>query len=461
MSTLITGAPFPVRLGGTFFSVMAPGCKGSVAVVDSKATNRSGFRKIPLVSVAPEAEIKVLAHLEIELNPAIGQQSGSRGVGGTEPELIVPVAAGNSYATLCTDEFDQSVWMFPKTLSAQQVTFSLPMSEATSSSGNRGVVTRTMRSLVSVVSWAVAPAIGNAARTMVAKWEDSKRPYGIFQVKADGTLSEPDWSVITSGPALLLIHGTFSTPQVGFAGWLGSSSFHALAERYGGRVLAFAHPSLSASPQENVDWLLAQLPEHIKADTIFDIVSHSRGGLVARELVSRGDAAPKIARVCLVGTPNDGTPLADVQHWTTFLNTHTSLLNVLPDSSVTVLMEGLLCLVKILGSSLAGGLPGLAAMDPGSQWLRECNTVGASTAWYTIGAAYQPDLSSKNMLGRFNNQAIQGFFAATNDLVVPTEGCHRSIYPPADTFIPNGGLINHCNYFEFEDVQTRLTTWLS
>lgn len=461
MNTVIKGAPFPVRIDGTSLLVQSSGCKGVIKIVDPLASNRAVLRKVPLASAASEAEIKVIVHLEMELSPAVSQASGSRSARAIAPELIVPVSAGNNYAILCTDDSSQSIWLFPKSVSAQQARFSLPLSETISGAGTRGIVTKTMRSLVSVVSWVVAPALGSVAREVIASWEARKRPYGLHLVSKDGTLSEPKWDTFTPGPLLLLIHGTFSTPQVGFDGWLGSPAFHVLVERYAGRVLAFAHPSLSVDPQENIDWLLEQLPEQIVAGAILDIVSHSRGGLVARELVRRGNAAPKIARVCLVGTPNLGTPLADILHWTTFLNVHTSLLSVLPDSTTTVLMEGLLCLVKILGSGLTGGLPGLAAMDPGSQWLRESASDSGPAAWYTIGASYQPESSGVSMLGRFNKQIIQEFFASSNDLVVPTEGCHQSIQPPSDSFRLEGSRFNHCNYFESEEVQSRLALWLS
>ena len=101
------------------------------------------------------------------------------------------------------------------------------------------------------------------------------------------------------------------------------------------------------------------------------MVCHSRGGLVARELARYAAAgkAPKLGRICQVGTPNQGTPLTDPEHWMTFLDAYSNCLTLLPDNTVTVVLEGILCLVKIVGSGIARRLPGLAAMEPEGSWL--------------------------------------------------------------------------------------------
>ncbi len=425
----------------------------------SGTATRMGVKSLPLHSASLDAEIIVVAQLDLVLTPGPVSQAGTRNAGGDDAQLIVPFKAGNSYAILQTDERGLSTWIFPNQVSPQEQVFTLVASSPASGAGSRGVVTKTMRSLVSIISWITDPVVGKAAKALTSQWEQRHRPYELLQVQSDGTCTLPDWKNFGAGPALLLIHGTFSTPTVGFNGWLGKPAFQALMEKYAGRVIALAHPSLSESPQENVDWLIEQLPAHVVGDNVFDIVSHSRGGLLARELSERVEARLKIEKVCLVGTPNRGTPLADIQHWTSFLNAHTSCLKIMPDTSVTVFLEGLLCLVKVIGSGLTQGLPGLAAMEPAHPLLAKASSGSHLIDWYTVGAVFRAPIAG-GMLARFKDAAIDRFFSADNDLVVPSEGCHESVLLPVDSLLFTGEQVNHCNYFEAEALHAKLLEWL-
>src|SRR5262249_33555045 len=100
-------------------------------------------------------------------------------------------------------------------------------------SGTRGMITGTMRALVKVVAWVTDPLVGAAAYAIAKAWEDQRRPYGLQQATAKGQLVDPDWSIFTGEPTLLLVHGTFSTPAAGFYGWLGSPLFAAVHAAYG------------------------------------------------------------------------------------------------------------------------------------------------------------------------------------------------------------------------------------
>ena len=61
-----------------------------------------------------------------------------------------------------------------------------------------------------------------------------------------------------------------------------SQSWAQLQLKYGEQIIAYEHKTLSKSPLENTVHLLEQLPE----DTVLDVVSHSRGGLIG-EILSR------------------------------------------------------------------------------------------------------------------------------------------------------------------------------
>ena len=256
---------------------------------------------------------------------------------------------------------------------------------------------------------------------------------------------EVDWVQLESGPWLLLIHGTFSTPQAAFHGWVGSEPFKATMQRSGGRCVAVAHPSLSASPDDNADWTLKQLPSAINGPV--DVVCHRRGGLVARRLTVTNRL--KMRRVCLVGTPNEGTPLAHAKNLIAFLDGHTAFLTDLPDTVSTILLEGILFVVKLVGTGVGEGLPGLFAMEPDGDYLKELRqrTLNAQY-WFTVGADYQPGaFLSSRFLHRAADAVVDGFFGLANDLVVPSAGCHLPGPPVADSLRLQGGDVHHCNYF--------------
>ena len=149
---------------------------------------------------------------------------------------------------------------------------------------------------------------------------------------------------------------------------MGDASFVDLAGHYGGRVFAFNHPSMHHSPAQNVQTLLAQLKQHLPtaARPTFDLVTHSRGGLLARELCERraeldpGGVGLTIRRAVLVAGPNRGTILADGDNWIALADRYTNFITKLPDNAYTLTMEGILTFVKVMAHGALAGLPGLS-----------------------------------------------------------------------------------------------------
>ena len=76
------------------------------------------------------------------------------------------------------------------------------------------------------------------------------------------------------------------TPRPPTATSPASDFFDRLKDTYGDRIFAFDHFSVSRTPDENARMLLEGLPDQT---TTFDVVTHSRGGLVLRNLVERSD----------------------------------------------------------------------------------------------------------------------------------------------------------------------------
>src|SRR4029079_19326902 len=139
---------------------------------------------------------------------------------------------------------------------------------------------------------------------------------------------------VSPNRSLLFVHGTFSNAASAYRGLADSNFFDRVKDAYGDRIFAFDHFSLSRTPEQNARMLLEGLPEQA---TTFDVVTHSRGGLVLRNLVERnkqfGDLSRrfKLGRAVLVASPNDGTPLATPKRGDETIGWIANLLELFPD----------------------------------------------------------------------------------------------------------------------------------
>ena len=119
--------------------------------------------------------------------------------------------------------------------------------------------------------------------------------------------------------SLLFIHGTFSNA---------ASAYRALAdsEFLRSRQGRLRRSHLRLRPLQPSAERRSRTPACCSRDcrsrrTTFDVVTHSRGGLVLRNLVERakqlGDLSRrfKLGRAVLVASPNEGTPLATPKRW--------------------------------------------------------------------------------------------------------------------------------------------------
>ena len=130
---------------------------------------------------------------------------------------------------------------------------------------------------------------------------------GLLRLAPTGTKFVPIQTVDPSSPRLLIVHGTFSNTEKMLTG--SDMAFLSWArQKYGGRVYAFNHQTLSVSPMINAFDLWRAFHD-VAGD--LDIVAHSRGGLVVRWfLEALGPAKLVNVRVVLVGSPLGGTSLA-------------------------------------------------------------------------------------------------------------------------------------------------------
>ena len=261
--------------------------------------------------------------------------------------------------------------------------------------------------------------------------------------------------------SLLFIHGTFSDAASAYRELAHSSFFDRVKDTYADRIFAFDHFSVSRTPEQNARMLLNGLPEQ---STTFDVVTHSRGGLVLRNLVERakqfGDLSGRfrLGRAVLVASPNDGTPLATPQRWDETVGWLANLLELFPDNPFTTGAAFVANGLVWLANHASGDLPGLHSMDGEGDLIAAIQGPPGppADAYSALVANYQP---TGEVLLRLLDVGIDQFFASANDLVVPSEGGWRidrssATFIPATRigcFGPGGNLpsdaVTHVNFF--------------
>ena len=220
-----------------------------------------------------------------------------------------------------------------------------------------------------------------------------------------------------------LTHSGFRRLPTDLVGRLGSA--------YDGRVWAYDHHTLSKSPDENAKELVARLRELGAPRLVIDVIAHSRGGLVARELAAlRADDSPvEIRSLTFVATPNTGTPLCDPKHLQRLVDRFTNLLALVPDNPITDVVDAVGTVAATLALRALDGLVGLSAMDPAGSYLGELNDrrPRKSVECRAITSNFDPTADT-DIARRLRDLAIDGIFGDANDLIVPT----ASAYGPVD-----------------------------
>ena len=359
--------------------------------------------------------------------------------------------------------------------------FSIPVPAAplAEPGGRRGFISAAIKAVVLKVAGKIADyALAKLALLWeTATWKYKGRREGWLSVTADGLggthmLPAADLSSLsTDGRNLLLLHGTFSSTTAAFKGLAktrgsqGKTFFEELQGLYGNRIYGFDHFTLSRTPEENVRMLLEALPDRT---TTFDVITHSRGGLVLRHLVERrerfGSLADRFAvgRAVLVASPNGGTPLASPDHVTQYTNWLSNVLELFPDNPFTTGVEFVSEALSWIARRLVGSLPGLASMDNNGEIIQALQAAPGppGQAYSALVANFEPDAG---LLQRIVDAGADLFFPTANDLVVPTEGGWRvdpgsgnAASIPGDRIgcfglggnLPQQKAVNHVNFFE-------------
>lgn len=489
----------PVHLG-TGYTLRTPGLNGTAEVFvprRGEGVSRAAAPATPELEAAfANTDVEEAATIALDARstgrPAAGVTL--RSASGEEAlELEVPdLGPERGQMVLAVDENGVVTWHFPvgEAGGGEAATTrgggptrrflipSEPVPPPASPATHRSFVGAVGRKLLKVLVYPITDdLLGAAGNAFAAKWEARHRPYRVRRFTADGytaaavpDLDSEGWATLSGRPALLFVHGTFSTSHGAF-GDLSRELLAELERRYEGRVIAFDNHTLSQDPGGNAEKFLSLVPPGVDLD--LDVVCHSRGGLVTRELAALGAAAGgrvAVRRGVFVGVPNAGTALADPDHMTHMIDRFTTAVALLPGGPVTEIMEGVITAVKVIGHGVVGGLPGLAAMRPGGDFLERLATADVPGEWYAITADYEPPADTLARLVR--NVAVdlavdRVFEKAPNDLVVPTTG----VFDVADTpgfpipehrvhrFDASAG-VTHTTYFAEPGTARALERWL-
>jgi len=298
--------------------------------------------------------------------------------------------------------------------------------------------------------------------------------------KRGETLDNP--SVTASKPILLFIHGTFSSIENGF-GSLHPEVWAKLQEKYGNQIFGFNHRTLSESPIQNTLELVEKLPRK----AILHLVTHSRGGLIGELLCRSGrtggpalfdsddenlmledqanltklsgllkEKEIKVERFVRVACPARGTTLASkrVDRWLEIiLNVIAKVLPPGPSNIFGVLADLLLELKK--QSSNPEAIPGLAAMDPESNFIKMINREDVRIeADLTVIAG---DVEKNNLVGRLGIFFTDLFYTDEHDLVVQTPAMYGGPSRQVGRyFFDRGADVNHFNYFSNEKTARKI-----
>ena len=316
------------------------------------------------------------------------------------------------------------------------------------------------------------------------------------------------------GPLLVFIHGTASS-TVGSYEDLQTASreyWRTLEERFGERIYAFEHRTLSESPIENALQLARALPRGAR----LNLVTHSRGGLVGdllclntledadralvdayavdaialgetegaererlrqelelaygeqrahlRELAAvLRDRQFVIERYVRVACPAHGTRLASA-NFDVFLSALLQLVGLVPAVAASPLYSAFRRVVLEIAKNRTrpGLVPGIEAMLPESPMARLLKQARprAATQMAVIAGDIEGDRLLKRLGVFFTDHVF--FSGHDNDLVVDTDSMYAGVARAlgARALFDQGPEVSHFRYFRNDATRAALRRWL-
>ena len=477
-------------------SIRTPGLSGRVRV---HAASGGGQDRGPELKQDEFIEAMRRNDLEEDLTVEIDEPAertpsqGSRGQGASDDMVLEVRDPGEAFGQFVLYESEDGVlsWHLPEGQrptggltrgGGGTLTYRIPkkvaLAEPAEGSESRGILGAAGKKILKIITFRL---IREGAKYLGAHFaerlEATRKPHGVrtflpgeHRMPATQQMTDDQLRALEAGRALLFVHGTFSSSHAGF-GTMPDATLTELHKRYGGRVLAFDHPTVATTPAENIAWLANRLRDagvHLEVD----IVCHSRGGLVGRVITERPDLGTShgvlsVGRMVMVATPNAGTALADVKNLEHLLNRFTNLLQFVPDNGVTDVLDILLAVIKQVAAGIAEGLDGLMAMNPQGKFLTEqLNRPDQTDATYFAAASnFEPPQGSKLLRIARNVGTDYVFADVHNDLVVPTDGVFTlpgdAKFPVADPLVFEAAAgVDHSGYWTQPPFNERLLQWL-
>lgn len=434
-----------------------------------------------LVITAPTPEIQ---------NGQGGQRTFQDDVSGDEILLQVPGNQDELQFLIYTDEAGIISFHYPTQTDARQA---LPSSRAFDAavqnqyriplrsgqdqnhaeSASRGLFGKVGSKILKVLVGKVfTKQTGKAVHGAIQAWENRNRYFqglhggeNFTELMATPPQSFNQWDAIRGKKALLFVHGTSSSTAGAFAGLQKTSDGRqnipgALYEQYERRVLAFNHHTMSIGVADNIKQFYEAFAHH-PGEYTFDIICHSRGGLMSRALnhlsdefiaSANGWRRPqnvniKIDRIVFVATPNAGTDIARKGNLSAMTERLANFVNQFPDGLASISGGMLLTLASAIADAGLPYVPGLEDQSPDSDLIKALtdNAVDKER-YYGFEADYE-------VTGNLQTVVKKGILAAgsdiladrlfddkPNDFVVPTFGVSKN-----DRFCLES---NHIQYFK-------------
>jgi hypothetical protein len=328
----------PVDLGTV--RLRTPGLRGQVTVHQPASPgSRAAASSTPeFLEALERAEVIEGVTIEITDQREVAPSTGSRAAGGSDDMVLEVRDPGESFgqAVLYEAEDGTISWHFPRetavagvTRGGGALTYRIPREVVVAApgevvpGGQRGVLGALGKKILKVLVFKIVDEASQYIGDKLARqFEAQHRPHRLraftpddFSAPATAALDSVALQRLADDRALLFVHGTASSSHGGF-GRIPHDVFTEFYQRYGGRVLALDHPTVSVSPEENVAWLAGELAALGDRKLTVDIVSHSRGGLVSRLLTEHPELTGgrlDVGRLVMVATPNAGTELAHAE----------------------------------------------------------------------------------------------------------------------------------------------------
>ena len=238
-----------------------------------------------------------------------------------------------------------------------------------------------------------------AIHNMLLKYEERKIKEGFKRIEHNLgfikgiTTDDPfsDWGGIKDiikdkKKALLFIHGTGSSIAGGYAD-VPQRMLEVLKSKYP-LILGYDHFTLHKTPEANAKDMLVPLKKSglLESGLKFDVVTHSRGGLVLRSLVELCGGYSNVDNVIMVACPAGGTNLANPEKWDSLVKMINLLTNIffftggVPMKIFFNLVGGL---IKFASSKLKvpNAIPGVWAMNPNSEFIKKLNQSSSEDRW--------------------------------------------------------------------------------